>query len=116
MLKNLDFIEIFFNGCTQVVPGSQYLKYMKVGNNGGTWMDEHQEFSDLIDQSVLLPVSKGSVILLDSTIFHGVSKNKSEKTRKSITFAYTSVDELLSFDVIPHRHLVSGKRIYKGSV
>src|ERR1019366_5155107 len=104
------------NGCTQVVPGSHHLPFTKLpGQGGGTWMDEHAEFRDLLDQAVPVPMEKGSVLAIDATTFHCVGENRSSRTRASITLAYRSVDEL---DFGPDLHrtiLVSGEYIYRGN-
>ena len=102
-------------GCTHVVPGSQFLPFIGTPNNGGTWMDEHSAFSDLIDQAVPVPVSKGGVLLIDSLVFHAAGFNRTPCTRLSVCCAYHSVDELSGVESDPKKTLVCGERLYRGN-
>ena len=103
------------NGCTHVVPGSQYLPFVGIPNNGGTWMDEHTEYTDLLSQSIPIPMPEGGLLLLDSLMFHCVGTNQTDGTRMSIAIGYHSVDELSGISDDPKRLLVRGARIYKGN-
>jgi ectoine hydroxylase-related dioxygenase (phytanoyl-CoA dioxygenase family) len=102
-------------GCTRVVPGSQFLPYVGTPNNGGTWMDEHSVFADLINQAVPIPMSKGGVLLLDSLAFHTAGPNRTPSTRLSACCAYHSVDELSGVAPDPKKLLVCGERLYRGN-
>jgi phytanoyl-CoA hydroxylase len=105
------------NGCTHIVPGSQYLPYVGVPqkDGGGTWMDEHKEYKGVLDQAVPIPMPKGSVLLFDSLAFHTVGRNRSNKTRVSITLGFRSVDELDKKPDLERQILVSGDLIYRGN-
>jgi hypothetical protein len=104
-------------GCTRLVPNSQYLPFVDSGvSTGGTWMDEHEEFRDLLDQSLPVPMASGSVLILDANTFHSASANQSGRTRTTIALAYRSVDEL--DPLAPKQRttiLVSGEHIYRGN-
>ncbi len=102
-------------GCTRLVPGSHFLPYVGTPNNGGTWMDEHSVFADLIDQAVPIPMSKGGVLLLDSLVFHTAGQNCTPSTRLSVCCAYHSVDELSGVASDPKKLLVCGERLYRGN-
>jgi len=103
------------NGCTWLIPTSQYLPFVGTPNNGGTWMDEHSVFASLIEQSLPCPMSKGSVLLFDSLAFHTVGVNKTEQTRMSITAAYHSVDELDERVDSENKIIIRGTRLYRGN-
>ncbi len=51
------------NGCTHVVPGSQFLRFagMPPDGGGGNWADDHLEYAHLIDQAVPVPMKAGGV-------------------------------------------------------
>lgn len=104
------------NGCTHVIPGSHQLPFVSNGERtGGTWMDEHEEYSDLLDQAVPVPMSRGAILALDATVFHAAGNNTSRDPRMTIALAYRSVDEL---DAQPDRKrsiLVSGEYLYRGN-
>ncbi len=102
-------------GATQILPGSQFLPFVGTPNNGGTWMDEHHQFADLLDQAISIPVGPGGVLVFDSLAFHTVGTNSSKAMRRSIAAGYTSVDELLHVPDNTQRELVLGERIYRGS-
>jgi ectoine hydroxylase-related dioxygenase (phytanoyl-CoA dioxygenase family) len=102
-------------GCTYLIPGSQFLPFIGTPNNGGTWMDEHSIFSDLIHQAVPVPMPQGGVLLLDSLIFHAASHNQTPNTRLSVCCAYHSVDELSGVESDPKKLLVCGERLYRGN-
>lgn len=103
------------NGCTRIIPGSQYLSFVGKPNNGGTWMDEHDIFRSLLAQDVCVPMKAGGVLLFDSCAFHSCGANNSVGTRMSITMAYRSVDELDGRADNPQCLLVRGERVYKGN-
>jgi len=103
------------NGCTWLIPTSQYLPFVGTPNNGGTWMDKHSIFASLIEQSLPSPMSKGSVLLFDSLAFHTVGTNNTSRTRISITAAYHSVDELDERSESVNKVIVRGTRLYRGN-
>lgn len=103
------------NGCTHVVPGSHFLPFVGTPNNGGTWMDEHSVFVDLIAQRVPVPMEAGGVLLLDSLVFHTAGNNRTSESRRSICCAYHSVDELSGVEVDPKKILVCGEKLYRGN-
>jgi phytanoyl-CoA hydroxylase len=103
------------NGCTHIIPGSHYLPFVGTPNNGGTWMDEHSVYFDLLNQSLPVPMTSGGILFFDGLTFHGVGVNTTDNTRMSVTMAYHSVDELCKGDINSYQLLVRGDRIYKGN-
>lgn len=102
-------------GCTYIIPGSQYLPFVGTPNNGGTWMDEHSVYADLIGQAVPIPMEKGGILLFDSLAFHTVGVNKTEESRMSVCIGYHSVDELQGAGIDPKKMLMRGTRLYRGN-
>ena len=103
------------NGCTRVIPGSQYLPFVGTPNNGGTWMDEYSVYESLIDQALPVPMPAGGLLVLDSLMFHACGSNHSQEDRMAVTMGFHSVDELLDDPAPPHRILVRGERLYRGN-
>lgn len=103
------------NGCTHVIPGSQFLPYVGTPNNGGTWMDEHSVYADMLDQRVPVPMREGGILLLDSLVFHTAGDNRTSESRRSVCCAYHSVDELSGTGGDPKKILVCGERLYRGN-
>jgi phytanoyl-CoA hydroxylase len=103
------------NGCTEIIPSSHFLPFVGTPNNGGTWMDEHSVYKDLLAQALPIPMKKGGVLLFDSLAFHTVGKNETGRSRKSITLGYHSIDEL-SDDNSKYKVLVKGERLYRGNI
>ncbi len=56
----------------------------------------------------------GGMLIIDSLIFHGAGKNRTDDTRMSMTVGYHSVDELSKVEN-PQQILVRGEQIYLGS-
>lgn len=104
------------NGCTHVVPGSQYLPFagMPPDGGGGNWADDHDEYRFVMNQALPVPMQAGGVLFLDSLAFHSVGVNSTASSRLSLTFAFQSVDELTRRNG-DERVLVAGERIYMGS-
>lgn len=103
------------NGCTYIIPGSHFLPFVGIPNNGGTWMDEHAEFRGLLEQAIPVPMPAWSALLFDSLIFHSVGVNNTSKTRISLCLGFHSVDELSGHLTDPKILLVRGSWIYKGN-
>lgn len=103
------------NGCTLVIPGSQFLPFVGTPNNGGTWMDEHSVYQSLIDQALPVPMPAGGLLVLDSLMFHACGPNHSHEDRMAVTMGFHSVDELLDDPEPPHRILMRGERLYRGN-
>ena len=105
------------NGCTNIVPSSHLLPFTKNPNNGGTWMDEHEIFFDLLSQSVPVSMFQGDVLFIDSLMFHATGKNYIEDSQRPIiTLGYHSVDELsINMEKDPSKVLVFGNWIYRGN-
>lgn len=101
------------NGCTHLIPGSHLLPFVGTPNNGGTWMDEHGMFADLLSQAVPVPMPEGGILIFDGLAFHSVGVNREGGTRMAITAGYHSTDELGPADA--NCLLVRGERIYKGN-
>jgi len=103
------------NGCTQLIPSSQYLPFVGTPNNGGTWMDEHSVYADLINQAIPVPMPRGGILLFDSLIFHTVGANTTIHPRRSVTFGFNSVDELCHPTNDAASLLIKGERLYRGN-
>lgn len=105
------------NGCTRIIPTSQFLPFVGTPNNGGTWMDEHSVYHELISQSVPVEAELGDILIFDSLAFHTVGENHTEESRMSLILGYTAVDELLPLEKNnPYRLLVRGERLYRGNL
>lgn len=104
-------------GCTWIVPGSHRAPYVGVPqpDGGGTWMDEHPELADLIDQAVPVPVPAGGVLLFDGTVFHTVGPNAGGSTRTSAVLGYRSADELDAHPDPDRQVVVAGAQLYRGN-
>lgn len=105
------------SGCTHLVPGSHFLPFVGVPqpDGGGTWMDEHVEFADLLDQALPVPVPAGGVLLFDSLAFHTVSANTSDRGRMSLVLGFRSADELDRYPDRGRQIVVSGGHLYRGN-
>ena len=103
------------NGCTHLIPGSQFFPFIGTPNNGGTWMDEHSVYSDLLGQVLPIPMRKGGVLFFDSLAFHTVGSNRSNRERMSVCMGFRSVDELSGVPDDPKCTLILGERIYRGN-
>lgn len=101
------------NGCTMVIPWSQFLPFVGTPNNGGTWMDEHSVYSDLVGQALPVPMPAGGILLFDSLMFHSTGPNRTDELRPIITMGYRAVDELADGRT-GRTMLVRGEEIYKG--
>lgn len=101
-------------GCTYIIPASHFLSFVGTPNNGGTWMDEHHIYSDLLNQALPIPVSAGGILFFDSLAFHAAGANRSNLSRMAISGAYHSVDELSFQKDDPNLALVLGERLYRG--
>lgn len=103
------------NGCTYVVPTSQFLPCAGVPDNGVACMDEHEVFAELLGQAIPVPMPAGSVLLLDGRVFHSVGENRTHSTRQSICLALHSVDELSGESANKTSEIVLGERAYRGN-
>ncbi len=108
------------NGCTEIIPGSQYLPFVKPKNSdlpkhAGTWLDEYSVYKNFEKQGLPVFINKGEILLFDALLFHTPGINSTEKTRYAITAAYTAVDELLPIEYNTQKVLVAGKRTYCGN-
>lgn len=103
------------NGCTEIIPTTQYLPFVGTPNNGGTWMDEHSVYKDLLKQTLPIEMQAGSLLLIDSLTFHTVGINNSKKSRMSIALGYHSVDELATSDD-KFKKIVRGENLYRGNI
>jgi hypothetical protein len=74
------------------------------------WISE----AGILDQTLPVPMPAGGMLMIDSLIFHGAGKNRTDDTRMSMTVGYHSVDELSKVEN-PQRILVRGEQIYLGS-
>ncbi|MEA2588395.1 MAG: hypothetical protein QOH66_1322 [Actinomycetota bacterium] len=118
--RSIVSVVVYLDDCTEarsatrVIPGSQLLSLVGTPNNGGTWMDEHEVYSDLMDQSLPVPASAGDILLLDGLVFHAGGLALDDHPRRVITLAYTSVDELLEDEDLRSRVLARGRRLHRG--
>lgn len=105
------------NGCTHVVPGSHLLPSVGVPqpDGGGTWMEQHQEFADMVDQAVPVPVPAGGALFFDGTLFHATGMNNSQVTRSAIVLGFRSCDELDASPDNRRQLLVAGAHLYRGN-
>jgi ectoine hydroxylase-related dioxygenase (phytanoyl-CoA dioxygenase family) len=103
------------NGCTYVVPGSQFERFagMPPDGGGGNWAEDHSEYAHLMNQAVPVPMKSGTVLAIDSLVFHSVGINHTDSSRMSITFAIRSVDELER--ETENYDLLCGQWVYKGN-
>ncbi len=102
------------SGCTEIIPGSQYLPFVGTPNNGGTWMDEHSVYADLLGQALPVEMPAGGILFFDSLAFHGVGVNTTDDSRMSIALGFHSVDEL-NRATDATRVLLRGERLYRGN-
>jgi phytanoyl-CoA hydroxylase len=102
------------NGCTHVVPGTHLLPGLPAGVSFRLGEDEQFRRTGLLEQAVPVPMPAGGLLAIDSLLFHGAGKNRTESSRMSLTVGYHSVDELSGVDN-PRRVLVRGERIYRGN-
>ncbi len=100
------------NGCTLMIPGTQLLPGARTlhGLEKEAWISE----AEILDQALPVPMRAGEMLVIDSLIFHGVGKNRTDGTRMSMTVGYHSVDELSDMEN-PQRILVRGERVYMGN-
>ncbi len=104
------------NGCTHLIPGSHLLPYVGTPNNGGTWLDEHSVYHKMIEQELPITAKAGDVLAFNGLVFHRVSENKTTQPRRSMTFAFRSVDELTEYALNSEEQvLVAGENIYRGN-
>lgn len=101
------------NGCTCVVPGSHTLPSVSGGLHGLNAQPDVAA-TRLLNQAVPVPLSAGSMLAIDSLIYHCIGENTTDETRMSMTIGYQTVDELASVDD-PTRLLIQGERIYQGN-
>lgn len=101
------------DSATSVVPGSHLWPCVGAPNNGGTWMDEAEQYAGLCDQAVAIPAHAGDLLLLHGQLYHAGAGASDNGRRTVLTLAFRSVDELASEP--PGRcRLVRGQRIYRG--
>ena len=100
------------NGCTQLIPGSHLLPGFNYLHNidQEPWVID----SGITQQAVPMPMPAGSMLLIDSLVFHRIGTNHTPNTRMSMTIGYRSVDELAGIED-PKCLLVRGKRTYTGN-
>lgn len=103
------------NGCTHVVPSTQFLPSSGIPENGITCMDDFEIYHSLRDQAVPIPMNAGDALILDSFVFHTPGLNTTEGTRKSVCFAFHSSDELSSRTDDEDSQIVLGERICMGN-
>lgn len=108
---------LYENGCTHIVPTSQFLPFAgnQSDDGGGNWADEHEIYKFVIEQALPIPMPKGGILILDSLAFHSVGLNTTNSSRISTVFAFHSVDDLHDCPSDNSRILLSGTRFYKGT-
>ena len=100
------------NGCTHLIPGTHLLPGVQVLHK----IDETDWVADacLDEQAIPVPMAAGSMLAIDSLVFHRAGNNKTHGTRMSMTVGYRSVDELATVED-PTVELVYGERPYIGN-
>lgn len=84
-------------------------------DGGGTWIDEHPELADLVEQALPVPAPAGGILLFDGTIFHTACPNTSKSTRTSAVLGYRSADELDARPDPDRQIVVAGTQLYRGN-
>ncbi|EJM82061.1 phytanoyl-CoA dioxygenase family protein [Pseudomonas sp. GM60] len=107
------------DGATHILPGSQHLDFIHHSGrqgHGGTWMDEHPEFKNLLDQAIPIPCRAGDALLIDGVAFHSPGTVISDTRRMVLTFALRAVDELnANANNDDNLQLVAGNWVYHGN-
>lgn len=105
------------NGCTRIIPGSHLLPFVGVPqpDGGGTWMGEHEEFEDMLDQAVPVPMRRGQVLAFDGLVFHAAGENTSARSRASLVLGFRSADELEYAPDPVRQVVVRGSQLYRGN-
>ena len=96
------------NGCTRIIPGSHHFPGITESLYDTNWA------SDILSQSLPVPMPEGGMLVIDSMVIHGPGHNYTEETRQSMTVGYHSVDELMDIPN-PKRLLVRGDGTYSGN-
>jgi phytanoyl-CoA hydroxylase len=103
------------SGCTRIIPASHLLPFVGTPNNGGTWMDEHHVFADLLEQAIPVPMPAGGVLAVDGLAFHAAGHTTGSIPRVALTGAYRSVDELARDEPAdPNLEVLLGENLYRG--
>jgi phytanoyl-CoA hydroxylase len=101
------------SGCTHIIPTSHLLPFVGTPNNGGTWMDDHHVFAELMSQALPVPMEAGGILAFDGLAFHAAG-HEAEKTRLAVSGAFHSVDELKAMSDPDVSVLVAGEQLYRG--
>ena len=106
------------NGCTWLIPCSQYLDFVPPSlspSHGGTWLDEYSIYDGFENQAVPIEMEKGGILLFDSLAFHSPGINLSNHVRYALTASYHASDELAKESYFESKVLMCGERIYRGN-
>lgn len=91
------------NGCTRVVPNSQYVPSERLYDESGSLNEDDEIF----DQEVPVPMPRGGILLINSLMMHRVGMNHTDDPRMSMTIGYHSEDPLVGCEdpnnVVVHR-------------
>ena len=86
------------NGCTRVVPHSQYIPSERLYDDDGSLNEDDEIFV----QEVPVPMPRGGILLLNSLAMHRVGMNHTDEPRMSMTIGYHSEDSLTDADEPNH--------------
>ena len=78
------------NGCTRVVPNSQYIPSERLYDEDGSLNEDDEIFQ----QEVPVPMPRGGILLINSLMMHRVGLNRTDEARMSMTIGYHSEDPL----------------------
>lgn len=85
------------NGCTRVVPNSQYIPSERLYEDGSL-----NEEDEIFTQEVPVPMPRGGILLINSLVMHRVGMNHTDEARMSMTIGYHSEDSLTDADEPNH--------------
>ncbi len=86
------------NGCTRIVPNSQYIPSERLYGEDGRLNEDHGIFT----QEVPVPMPRGGILLINSLMLHRVGMNHTDEARMSMTIGYHSEDSLTAADEPNH--------------
>lgn len=104
------------NGCTYVLPGSHVLPDRRPFNQvDGIWLEDDLESQILERQMVPVPMAKGTLLAMNSSLFHAAGRPKSTAQRRSVVLAYRAADELDRKPDTFRARVVAGSQNYTGN-
>ena len=97
------------NGCIRLVPGSHRRPFRHPRRPGGEWTA-----SEWLPRSLPVPMPRGGILLFNDACFHASDVNRSDGSRRSMTFGYRAHDTHDIDKDDPVKILVRGERVYTG--